>query len=278
MPDTWKWDASLFSGTAQYYERGRLPYAPGLAGAISRILPSGESGRFLDVGCGPGTLSLRLAEVFSSTVGIDPDPGMIAEARSCAAAAGNTRAEFIEARAEDLPMNLGMFEAAAFGQSFHWMDQDLVARTVRGMLTPGGLFVHVTDRKDAPPRDRSGIADPAPPYREIRDLVQRYLGPVRRAGHGVLPGGTASGEAAVLARNGFAGPERIIVPGGEVVQRTPDDLTAWVYSRSDSAIGLFGDNLAAFDADLRALLAQAAPAGHLAEHLPDTEVNVWRPA
>jgi SAM-dependent methyltransferase len=276
VTNTWEWDVSLFSGAAKYYDQGRLPYARGLADAISGILPPGERGRLLDVGCGPGTLSLRLAGIFSSAVGIDPDPEMIAEARLRASAAGDTAAEFIQARAEDLPMDLGIFEAAVFGQSFHWMDQDLVASAIRGMLTPDGLFIHVADRKDAPPWDRSGLADPAPPYDEIRDLVRKYLGPVRRAGRGVLPDGTKDGEKAVLARSGFAGPEKIIVPGGEVVPRSFDDVTAWVHSQSGSAPGLFGDDLAVFDADLHALLARAAPGGLFAEHVPDTEVRVWR--
>ncbi len=32
---SWKWDESLFAGAAEYYEQGRLPYAPGLADAVA---------------------------------------------------------------------------------------------------------------------------------------------------------------------------------------------------------------------------------------------------
>ncbi len=277
MPDGWEWDESLFAGTAQYYEQGRLPYAPGLADTIAGMLPpDGESRSLLDVGCGPGTLSLRLADVFTHAVGLDPDPEMIAEARRRASQAGWTTAEFVQARGEDLPMNLGMFDVAAFGQSFHWMDRDQVAGTVRDMLHSGGLFIQISDLKNAPPRDRSELADPAPPYDGIRELVRKHLGPVRRAGREVLLNGTPDDEVAVLARNGFDGPDRITVPAGEVLLRTPEDVIAWVYSRADSAPGLFGDSLAAFDAELRALLAEAAPHGRFAEHVPDTELVVWR--
>jgi SAM-dependent methyltransferase len=248
-----------------------------LADAVAGILPPGGDGhRLLDVGCGPGTLSLRLAHVFTHSVGIDPDAEMIAEARRRAAAARVTTVEFVQARGEDLPLDLGMFDVAAFGQSFHWMDRDRVAATVHDMLPPGGLFIQISDVKNASARDRSGLADPAPPYDRIRDLVRVHLGTVRRAGRGVLLNGTPDDEVEVLARNGFDGPDRITVPAGEVLLRTPDDLIAWVYSRSDSAPGLFGDDLAAFDAELRALLAEAAPRGHFAEHVPDTELVVWR--
>ncbi|MGH3871659.1 MAG: class I SAM-dependent methyltransferase [Pseudonocardiaceae bacterium] len=273
----WKWDESLFAGTAQYYEQGRLPYASGLADTIAGMLPpDGESRRLLDIGCGPGTLSLRLVDVFTHSVGLDPDPEMIAEARRRAWQGGVTTAEFVQARGEDLPMDLGMFDVAAFGQSFHWMDRDQVAATVRDMLPSGGLFMQISDLKNASPRDRSGLADPAPPYEGIRELVRKHLGPVRRAGRGVLLNGTPDDEVSILARNGFDGPDRITVAAGEILLRTPEDVIAWVYSRSDSAPGLFGDGVAAFNAELCALLTEAAPHARFAEHVPDTELVVWR--
>lgn len=276
MSVSWEWDPSLFAGTAGHYERGRLPYAPGLADAVAAILPPSGNGRLLDVGCGPGTLSLRLAHVFTQVVGIDPDPEMIAEATRLAELSGTTNVEFVQARGEDLPLGLGKFDAAVFGQSFHWMDRDLVAATIHDMLPPGGLFAQVSDRKNPPPSDLSLLPAPAPPYRRIRDLVRAHLGSVRRAGQGLLPGGTPSDEVAVLARHGFAGPERIAVPAGQILDRTTDDVIAWVYSRSDSAPGLFGTGLAAFDAELRGLLADASLSGHFAEFAPDTEMLVWR--
>jgi SAM-dependent methyltransferase len=274
MAGEWEWDESLFAGAAAYYERGRLPYAPGLADAVAALLPRGHGDRLLDVGCGPGTLSLRLVGVFDSLTAIDPDPGMIAEARQRAAGARNV--EFVQARAEELPLGLGMFDAAAFGQSFHWMRRDQVAATIHGMLNSGGLFLQVSDLKNATPRDRTAIPDPAPPYEPIRSLVREHLGPVRRAGRSFLPDGTPGDEVAVLARHGFAGPDRITVPAGQVLLRSTDDVISWVYSRSDSAPGLFGDGLAAFDAELRALLMASSPSGRFAEHVPDTELIAWR--
>ncbi len=77
----WEWDETLFSGTAAYYQRGRLPYAPGLAQTLADVLRLDGRGRLIDVGCGPGTLALGLAPFFSEVVGVDPDSGMIAEAR-----------------------------------------------------------------------------------------------------------------------------------------------------------------------------------------------------
>lgn len=274
-PRGWAWDATLFQGSAHYYEQGRLPYAPGLENTISDLLGPARHGRLLDVGCGPGTLIRRLALLFDASVGLDPDPEMIAEARLRAADDGLTRARFVQARAEDLPMGLGTFDVAMFGQSFHWMERDRVAGTVHDMLLPGGLFIQISDRKDAPARDPSVLPDPEPPYEGIRALVTEFLGPDRRAGRGVLRHGTPGDEIEVLARQGFGGARRIRIPGGEIVPRPVDDVVAWVHSRSESAPALFGKTLEAFDAALRALLLAQTPTGGFAEYLPDSELLVW---
>src|SRR5947209_5008133 len=144
--EQWEWDESLFAGAASYYEAGRLPYAPGLADALADDLGLDGRGRLLDVGCGPGTVARRLAPLFEAVVGVDPDPGMLAEAARLAAAAGIVQATWVRALAEALPAGLGVFRVITFGASFHWMDRPRVARAVRTMLTPGGAVVQL----DAP--------------------------------------------------------------------------------------------------------------------------------
>lgn len=271
----WEWDDSLFAGTAAHYERGRLPYAPGLVDVLAEVLRLNGRGRLLDVGCGPGTLALRLADLFSEIVGVDPDREMIAEAGRVAVQRGvSEKAQWIQARAEDLPAGLGTFTVATFGQSFHWMDQDLVAATVRGMLRPGGALVHISDVKTET-RTVGGLPHPAVPYAAVDELVRHYLGPVRRAGRGTLPQGTPGGEEAVLALAGFSGPDRHVVPGGQALERGWDDVVAWVFSMSFSAPHLFGPRRDDFEADLRRLLRDVSPSGRFSERQPGTNVLVW---
>ena len=259
MIDGWQWDSSLFKGSASYYERGRLPYAPGFADKLATVLGLDGTGRLLDVGCGPGTVTRALAPHFAEAVGVDPDADMLAEASR----RGIANASWMLARAEDLPAGLGVFRTVVFANSFHWTDRDRVAATVFTMLEPGGAFVHVSDHKEQ-------LAEPAF-YGHIRSLVHRYLGPVRRAGQGTLPNGTPSGEDLVLARAGFVDFQRHIVECGQTVERSADDVVAWVFSRSESAPHLFGDRLAEFERDLRKLV----PSG-LTEAVPATEIMVWR--
>src|SRR4051812_27134308 len=234
MPEGWEWDETLFQGSAQFYVRGRSPYAPGLADRIAEALSLDGTGRLLDVGCGPGVVTLALAHLFAEVIGVDPDAGMLAEAHRRAEAAGITNVRWVRARAEALPLDLGTFQMASFAQSFHWMDQPLVAAIVYDMLEPGGALVHISDAK-TPRKDRVALPFPTPPYDDIQQLVERYLGPVRRAGQGFLRFGTPGDEASVLTEAGFLGSEQIIVPATEPFIRDVDDVVAWVYSLSGSA-------------------------------------------
>jgi SAM-dependent methyltransferase len=275
MPEGWRWDPTLFRGSAAYYDRGRLPYAPGYAARLADELGQHGDGRLLDVGCGPGTVALALAPYFAEVVGVDPDPDMLAEAARRAERLGVRDAGWVEARAEDLPAGLGVFRVVLFAQSFHWTERERVAATAFEMLEPGGYFVHLSDLKE-PPAAPAALPRPAPPFARIAALVRAYLGDVRRAGQGVLPHGTPSGERAIVEGAGFGAYRRLVVPGGAVVQRGADDVVAWVFSRSDSAPHLYGDRVDEFERDLRALLREVSPDGVFAERLPDTEIWYWR--
>lgn len=275
MPKGWEWDESLYRGSAPYYLRGRAPYAPELAERIADALSLDGTGRLLDVGCGPGIVALALAPWFAEVVGLDPDAAMLAEAAARASAIGIENARWIQARAEDLPLGLGTFRAVAFAQSFHWMDRPLVAATVSDMLEPGGALLHINIAENPSP-EAMRLPWPTPPYAEIRALLRRRLGPVRRAGRGVLREGTPGGEAAIFREAGFTLSSRLVMAPTEPLVRDVDDIVAWVYSRSDSAPHLFGDRLGDFETELRQALHQAGPDGRFADPPADTEVFIWR--
>lgn len=263
MPDGWTWDESLFRGAAEYYERGRVPYPPQLADVFAACADLSGAPRLIDVGCGPGTVALRLAHLFAAVVGVDADPGMIAEAERLAAKANVRNVTWRKSRAEDLSDDLGPFRYATFAQSFHWMDRELVAKKMFTMIEPGGAFVHV-DTADWAPKEATTTADPPPPDDEIRALVEKYLGHERRAGQGFLRYGTPSGEEEVLGGAGFHAPEIAPVPSGDVIERSIDDVVASVFSGSGSAPHLFAGRLPEFEQELRALLERSTPTGQYA--------------
>ena len=270
-------DDTLYAGSARHYGAGRMPYPARLVEVLRDELGLDGTGRLLDVGCGPGSLTLLLAPWFASAVGVDADADMVREAAAAAGRAGVDTVDWRHLRAEDLTTDLGAFRVVTFAQSFHWMDQSLVARAVRELLEPDGAWVHVfaTTHRGAPGDDT--LPHPRPPWDGIDALVARYLGPVRRAGQGLLPHGTAGGEEDVMRAAGYRGPWRLPVARGEVVDRTTDEVVAAVLSLSSSAPHLFADRLAAFEDDLRGLLADASATGLFSERTLDIELVIWSP-
>jgi SAM-dependent methyltransferase len=213
---------------------------------------------------------------FDRVVGIDADADMIAEARREAERLAVGNAEWIVMRAEDITSALGTFQVVTFAQSFHWMDQPRVARAVWAVLEPGGAWVHVNAITDRGAESDEPLPSPQPPRDEIRELVHRYLGPVRRAGQGHLPAGTQSGEEDVMAASGYTGPRRVTVERGDLFERTEDQVVASIYSLSWAAPHLFGQQQDEFERDLRGLLRATSPNGRFSERAGDIELVVWR--
>ncbi|HSU36580.1 MAG TPA: methyltransferase domain-containing protein [Propionibacteriaceae bacterium] len=271
----WTWDPTLYAGSARFYADGRVAYPVSLATALTDELGLDGTGRLLDVGCGPGSLTLLLADRFAAAVGIDADPDMIEEARERARRAGVGNIDWATMRGEELPGALGTFEVVSFAQSFHWMQRELVARAVRSMLVPEGACVHVHATTHQGVDDDADLPHPRPPRAEINDLVRRYLGPVRRAGRGVF-NDAGGGEDAIYRTAGFADRRRIEVGGGPV-ERSTDEVVASIFSLSSSTPHLFGDRVLEFEHELRGLLQVASPGGVFSEQMPAVAVDVWRP-
>lgn len=278
--ETWRWDESLFAGTAGYYEQGRLPYAPGLADALAGTLGLDGRGRLLDVGCGPGTVTLRLAPLFAAAVGLDPDPGMLAVAASAAGERGVANVSWVRRRAEELPAGLGEFRVVTFAASFHWMDRPRVAAAVAGMLEPDGAAVQV----DAPgyraeelalEAARGTLPFPPPPDAALDELRRSYLGGDRRAGQGIR-NTSPSGEDQVFRAAGFLPAQVVTVPDGRATERSADEIVALVFSSSSTAPHLFGSRLANFERDMREILVRASPAGQFSVRLPDNILRIWK--
>jgi SAM-dependent methyltransferase len=276
----WSWDESLFAGAAGYYEQGRLPYAPGLADVFARSLALDGRGRLLDVGCGPGTVTLRLAPLFEAVVGLDPDPEMLARGSRAAARRGVGNASWVCLRAEALPAGLGSFRAVTFAASFHWMDRPRVASAVAAMLDPGGAVVQVdapgyrADELAAETR-RGTLPFPPPPDDALDQLRRQYLGSDKRAGRGVR-NTSPGGEGGVFQEAGFLPAKTVTVPDQRTIERTADDIVARVFSSSSTVPLLFGERREDYETDMREILAQASPSGRFSVRLPDNILRIWR--
>src|SRR3954447_5080388 len=269
------YDPTIYQRAASHYRQGRPPYSSELESVLARELTLDGSGRLLDVGCGPGLLTVRLAHLFEEAVGLDPHPDMLAEARRAAQTRGVPNIRWVEAVAEDLPGAApGRFRLVTFGQSFHWTDEARVAEAVYDMLEPSGalaLIVHAVDGRPVP-------ASPGPPpipHTEIRALVQRYLGSTQRAGRGTTHTRNHRFED-VLAAARFESVETLYLPGVADLVRDTESVLSGYFSFSYSAPHLFGDRVGAFAADVRRVLTERSPDGLFWDWPGDTQVTLAR--
>jgi ubiquinone/menaquinone biosynthesis C-methylase UbiE len=95
----------------------------------------------LDVGCGPGTITIALKQFTRSTVGIDINPRAIAAAGRMHA--GVDRLTFVTGTMTTLPFPDVQFDAVLFHAVLYHLDPGLLAATLaeaRRVLKPGGLI------------------------------------------------------------------------------------------------------------------------------------------
>lgn len=260
-------DPGAFRGTAPYYARGRPPYSAQLRAVLRQELGLDGTGRLLDVGCGPGVLAIELADLFSDVVGLDPEPGMLAEARRQADARGLDNATWVEGVAEDIPdLALGRCRVVTFGQSFHRVDRYPVAEAVYDLLEPGGSIVLVSHEVEGHPRPH-GPDLPAIPHDAVRSLIASYLGDP-------IPPSTGPAERweSSLRKTRFGSPRVLVAPGRADLVRDVDAVVANYFSKSYAAPPLFGDRRESYEGDLRALLYRHSPEGLFWEWPGDTEM------
>jgi len=120
------WDAAAYAATGRF--------VADLAGGVVELLAAQPGEAILDLGCGDGALTEKLAATGAVVTGADVSPAMVAAAR----ARGLT---VHEVSAAGMGFD-GEFDAVFSNAALHWMpDADAVIAAVRRALKPGGRFV-----------------------------------------------------------------------------------------------------------------------------------------
>jgi SAM-dependent methyltransferase len=105
------------------------------------VLPSiGAQDRVVDVGCGPGSITVGLAEVAAHVTGIDVDDAEFADARTYAADHGIGNVEFLEGSIYELPFPDASADVCTLFAMLETLDDPLAGLAeVRRLVRPGGL-------------------------------------------------------------------------------------------------------------------------------------------
>jgi len=246
--------ADAYAGTAPYYLRYRVPYPRRLLADVLERSGVAGGGRLLDVACGPGRLALAIASSFRETWAVDQEPEMIEAARREAERRGVGGIKWMVGRAEDLEAPPDAFDLITFGESFHRLDQRLMALQSKRWLKPGcrlaalGCYTILSGRE--------------PWQRTVVDVVRRWTS---------CPSKDSRGEEQKKAEFGPADCERVFLEAGflgvashaivEPHDWTIETILGYLYSTSVCSKNVLGRDRESFEADLRASLLAIDPSG-----------------
>ncbi len=106
------------------------------------VLPAiGRGDQVLDVGCGPGSITLGIAQAAGHVTGIDVDDEEFADARAYAAGHGIDNVEFREGSIYDLGVAGASIDVCTLFSMLETLDDPLAGLAeVRRVLKPGGVI------------------------------------------------------------------------------------------------------------------------------------------
>jgi trans-aconitate methyltransferase len=117
---------------AQYAQQGR--FVADLANGVLELLAPRPGERILDLGCGDGALTARIAGSGAQVVGVDASASMIEAAQALGLDARVANGEALPFDAE--------FDAVFSNAALHWIpNQQAMLEGVHCALKPGGRFV-----------------------------------------------------------------------------------------------------------------------------------------
>ena len=123
-----EWNANLYDAKHAFVWKYGADLVPLLAPQMDE--------RILDLGCGTGHLTAQIANSGARVLGVDRSPEMVAAARKA-----YPHLQFEVADARRLPYE-AEFDAVFSNATLHWIQEpELVIRSVRNALRPGGRFV-----------------------------------------------------------------------------------------------------------------------------------------
>ena len=126
-----------FLSAVPYYERYRLPYPERLIARVVALLGLEPGDPVLDLGCGPGSLSLPLARLGLAVTAADPEPEMLAAAEA-AARSESVPLTLWRGGSYDLTPAMGPYRLVTIGRAFHWMDRPATLAVLDRIVAPGG--------------------------------------------------------------------------------------------------------------------------------------------
>jgi ubiquinone/menaquinone biosynthesis C-methylase UbiE len=265
MSDIAPFNPTRFTSAIPHYMAGRPAYSQCLLRWLAAETGLGQSSRVLDLGCGPGSLTLVLAGLSGTIIGIDPDAGMIAAGRQAAEAAG-LAIDWRVGSSYDLGDDLAPLDLVTMARAFHWMDREATLARLDMLLRPGGAVVLVNTELHPVGKGTWHAA-----FEELRQAHGRF-----DAFYTARKSAAWESHLSVLLRSPFSQVERHSVFQRHVASL--DELVARALSFSANSPSTLGeDGRAAYEAAVRAKMMSLEPGGDFPEIVESVAVVARRP-
>ncbi|RUW53258.1 methyltransferase domain-containing protein [Mesorhizobium sp. M1A.F.Ca.ET.072.01.1.1] len=248
--------ADLFAGAAYYFARYQADYPAAMFDFLTQNYLSGrEPAVLLDLGCGTGQISVPLARFADEVIAVDPDQGMIDEARQYAARSGARNVSFVTGKSEELGLDIGPASLVTIAGAFHWMDRERVVKYLEKVAGHGCAIAVIS-------RQRSNCS-PDDWWLEQLAYTEAFWGGFFPAGReGIRPALKESNDV-ILARSAFSDIQDKSFPYEH--HWDLDSLVGYILSTSKACPGVLGDRRPVFEDGLRSRLSAMSPTGTFIE-------------
>lgn len=221
------WDAGSYENNARFVSD--------LGADILGWLDPQAGERILDLGCGDGTLTLKIIQSGCAVLGVDASPALVAKARELGVDAQLGDGQNLQFDAE--------FDAVFSNAALHWMTRaEDVLRGVRSALRPRGRFV----------AEFGGHGNVAAVVTALRAVALYRKGDPALAAPWFYP--TANEYQALLEAQGFEVERIELVPRPT---RLPTGMHGWLQTFRQPFFNQFGQEREAVLNEVAALLAPA---------------------
>ncbi|MFA5898290.1 MAG: methyltransferase domain-containing protein [Hyphomicrobium sp.] len=255
-----------FTSAIPHYVSGRPPYSPRLIAKLAGEAGLGPASRVLDLGCGPGSLTLPLSRYAGTTIGIDIDRDMIETARAASEAAGAS-IDWRVGTSFDLDQSLAPLDLVTIARAFHWMDRDATLKRLDALIAPAGAVALINTELHpfGGVRWHDAFEDVRVAHGRFDDFYRWRKSDAWEA------------HTSVLVRSAFSDVERISVFEPRTV--SIDEVLARALSFSANSPGVLGeDGTAAYLQAMRERLLAVSAEGSFPEIVESIAIIARRPA
>ena len=247
------YDPRRFQSAVPYYQIYRLAYPERLIARVVALLGLKPGDAVLDLGAGPGSLSLPLARLGMAVTAADPEPEMLAAAEAVAKTE-SVPLTLWRGGSYDLTPAMGPYKLVTIGRAFHWMDRLATLAMLDRIIAPGGAVALFHDAHPVLPENEW--------FKTLCKVGDRY----GRAAQPHIAERKALGHRRYepfLYQSAFTKLDGLSVTIRKPI--TEDEIVGRAFSQSTTSPEKLGERTDAFEAELRERLLALSADGQFIE-------------